>query len=302
MHSRTTLQLLRAGASLYLTLGLLLNFTSTTQAADVATNDAPKSIRDAYQWVDGPNTAAIKSTAEIKVPAGFMFTGSKGAQELLEMMGNPTSGNEVGFLAPTNLTWFVVFEFDEVGYVKDDDKDKLDADKMLDSIKEGTEEGNKLRKEMGVAPMKIVGWEQKPKYDELSNNLEWAIRGESEGEAVLNYNTRLLGRKGVMQVSLVVEPDQLAETLPVFKEMLTGYSFKVGERYAEYKDGDKLAQFGLAALITGGAAAVAVKTGLLGTLALFFKKAWKLIIIVVVAIGGFIGKFFGKKKDTTQDY
>lgn len=301
MQTRTPLQLLRTGVSFYLTLGILLNFIPATKAAE-ETADAPKSIRTAYQWVDGPNTAAIKSIAEIKVPVGFMFTSSKGTQELLEMMGNPTSGNEVGFLAPTNLTWFVIFEFDDVGYVKDDDKDKLDADKMLKSITEGNEEGNKLREEMGSAPLKIVGWEQKPKYDELSNNLEWAIRGESEGEPIVNYNTRLLGRKGVMQVSLVVEPDQLAATLPVFKEMLTGYSYKVGERYAEYKDGDKMAKYGLAALITGGAAAVAVKTGLLGTLALFFKKAWKLVIVVVVAIGGFIGKFFGKKKDTTQNY
>jgi uncharacterized membrane-anchored protein len=61
-----------------------------------------------------------------------------------------------------------------------------------------------------------------------------------------------------------------------------------------YPKTDKLAEYGLGALIAGG---VAAKLGLfakLGALLLAFKK---LIIIGFVAIGGFIAKMFGKKKD-----
>ena len=242
------------------------------------------SLLDRIHWIKGPAKADLKSFAEVQVPEGFIFTGPKGTRELLEANGNPTSGSELGLMAPTSHDWFVVFEFSDVGYVKDDDKDKLNADKLLGSIKAGTEEANKYREKMGVSPMHITGWEIPPRYNEQTHNLEWAIRGESDGQPVVNYNTRLLGRKGVMEVNLVIDPEKLNATLPAYQALLNDYSYKPGERYAEYRQGDKLAKYGLAALIAGGAAAVAVKTGLFASLILLFKKAWKLVVIAVAAV------------------
>ena len=54
--------------------------------------------------------------------------------------------------------------------------------------------------ERGWPELKIIGWQQVPRYNPTTNNLEWAIYGESEGKPVVNWNTRLLGRKGVMKV------------------------------------------------------------------------------------------------------
>jgi len=68
---------------------------------------------------------------------------------------------------------------------------------------------------------------------------------------VVNYNTRLLGRKGVMEVSLVVDPEKLSATMPAYQALLKDYDFKQGERYAEFRQGDKIAKYGLAALVTG---------------------------------------------------
>lgn len=235
-------------------------------------------------WLKGPAKAELREFAEIQVPEGYMMTGAKGTREILEAMGNPSGQSELGFFAPTNLSWFVVFSFEDSGYVKDDDKDKLDADKILKTIRSGTEQSNEYRKERGIPPLNIVGWEYPPKYDETTHNLEWAIRAESEGEPILNYNVRILGRRGVMEANLVIEPAKLGATLPIFRDLLKGYSYKAGQTYAEYRDGDKLAQYGLAALITGGAAAVALKTGLFGTILLFFKKAYKLVVAAVVAV------------------
>jgi len=272
------------------------------QAADPEATKAP-SLLDKINWTKGPAKAELKSLAEVQVPEGFMFTSAKGTQKLLEAMGNPTSGSELGFLAPTSLVWFVVFEFADVGYVKDDDKDKLDADKLLKSIKEGTEAANKYREKMGAAPLHITGWEIPPRYNEQTHNLEWAIRGESEGSPVINYNTRLLGRKGVMEVNLVIDPEKLSAAMPAYQALLTDYSYKQGERYAEYRSGDKLAKYGLAALITGGAAAIAVKTGLFAGLILFFKKAAKLVVLAVLAVVVWLKKLItgGRKtQDTPQ--
>jgi len=253
-------------------------------------------------WIKGPAKADMKGIAGIDVPKDYMFVDGDGARKLMEVMGNFTSGSEVGLLAPTGMVWFAIFRFSDDGYVKDDDKDKLNADKILRSIREGTEGANEERKRRGWATMKVVGWQQEPAYNEATHNLEWAVIGESEGERVINYNTRILGRRGVMEVKLVVGSDELEANLPAYKQLLGSFDYKAGERYAEYKQGDKLAEYGLTALVAGGAVAVAAKTGLLATIVLFFKKAWKLVIIALVAVGAFVKRvLFGRSHQETTE-
>ncbi len=251
--------------------------------------------------LEGPALAKLGDVAQVQVPAGFEFIDGKTFQAIMKAQGNPVSGNELGSIQPTNGDWAVTFRFNDIGYVKDDEKDKLDADKLLKDIKEGTEAANKMRAEAGSPPLHVVGWEQPPKYSETTHNLEWAIRGECEGETFLNYDTSVLGRKGVMKVKLIVPPEEFAATLPVFTNLMAGYKFQGGETYAEYRQGDKLAKYGLAALITGGAAVGAAKLGLFASLAVFFKKAWKLVVVAIVAVAGVFKKFFGRlfgKSDT----
>lgn len=242
----------------------------------------------------GPATAQLSSVAQVAVPTGFMFLDGKTTRAMMKAAGEPSSGNEVGFLRPTNDAWAVYFEYDAVGYVKDDEKDQLDAAKLLKAIRAGNDEANKEREANGNPPLIIIGWEQEPKYDEKTHNLTWAIRATSENEPVLNYNTRLLGRKGVMEVVLVCDPTNLTTILPTFNGLLADYKFSAGESYAEFKPGDKIAKYGLGALVLGGAAVGAAKLGLLGPVILFIKKAWKLVIIAVVAVLGFFKKLLNK--------
>jgi uncharacterized membrane-anchored protein len=94
----------------------------------------------------------------------------------------------------------------------------------------------------------------------------------------------------------------LPETLPTFRNLLATYSFQTGQNYAEYRPGDKVAKYGLAALIVGGAAVGAAKLGLFAWLAVFLKKGWKLVVVafaaVVTGIKKFFGKLFGRKPDS----
>lgn len=269
---------------------LLLTLTALL-ASPLCAQDAGDRIPQA---VYGPETAQLTDVAQVVVPAGYMFLDGNTTRAMMESAGEPTSGNEVGFLRPTNGGWAVYFEYSADGYVKDDDKDKLDAAKILKSIKAGNDEANKERKRTGNPPLIIVGWEQEPKYDEKTHNLTWAIRATSEGQPILNYNTRLLGRKGVMEVVLVCDPDSLKTILPTFNGLLTDYKFNTGESYAEYKPGDKVAKYGLGALVLGGAAVGAAKLGLLGPVILFFKKAWKLVIVGLIAVVALFKKMLNK--------
>lgn len=257
-----------------------------------------------FDVVHGPGKADLKGVAEIDVPTGYVFIDGDGTRALMRSSGEPVSGQEVGMLMPTNHGWTVFFEYNPIGYVKDDEKDDLDADKLLDAIKRGTAEANKERRRNGNPPLEIIGWEQKPKYDPETHNLEWAVRASSEGRELLNYNTRLLGRKGVMEVVLIVAPDELQKTLPTYRNVMAGYNFQSGQSYAEYRPGDQIAKYGLGALVVGGAAVGAAKLGLFAWLAVFLKKAWKFVVIAVVAVAAVLKKavsaLFGRRDETIR--
>jgi uncharacterized membrane-anchored protein len=186
------------------------------------------------------------------------------------------------------MVWSVVFEWDDVGYVKDDEKNELNPDKILGSIREGTKQSNAWRREHGQPEIELVGWQLPPRYNEATHNLEWAIKGRSESGFFVNYNVRMLGRKGVMSATLLVDPDKMEGTLPTYQALLKDHTFKEGQRYAEYRQGDKIAKYGLAALVVGGAAAGAAKLGLFAWLAVALKKFWKLIVAGIVAATAFV--------------
>jgi len=255
-----------------------------------------------FNIVQGPAKAKLGSVAEIQLPTGYAFLDGNATRALLKASGESPTGNELGFLRPTNGDWSVIFEFSDIGYVKDDDKDELDAAKLLQSYKDGTAAQNKQREAAGRPPLIVEGWEQEPHYDAETHNLTWAIRASSGGEPLLNYNTRLLGRKGVMEVVLICDPKDLPGTLPTFKTLLSDYKFESGQTYAEYRPGDKVAKYGLAALVTAGAAVGAAKLGLLGPVILFFKKAWKLLVVAVVAVAAsakkLLSRLFGRGSES----
>lgn len=244
-------------------------------------------------WVQGPSSSPLGSVARVEVPEGYVFAGSEDTRELMEMMENPLSGNEVGFLAPEERDWFIVFEFDGVGYVSDDEKEALDADAILESLREGNDAANEIRRKNGWGTIDIIGWHQPPHYNEQTHNLEWATLARAEsGETVINHNTRLLGRGGVMSATLVADPERIAEVLPVSSSLLARYEFLPGSRYSEFRAGDKIAEYGLTALITGGAAAVALKSGLLQKFGKFIVFA---VVALVASLRRFIAALFGRQ-------
>ena len=245
-------------------------------------------------WQFGPGQGAIGDKATINIPKGYAFLGAEDTKKFMEMNQNIAGDNEY-VLAPQSLTWFAIFHFNPVGYVKDNEK--LDADTLLDTAKQGSIAANEERRKRGWRTMTIQGWRFPPQYDQKTKLLEWAFiaRDDSNGQDTINYNTRLLGRKGVMEVILVTDPANLNTSVAALKTALTGYEYTPGEKYADYRQGDRVAEFGLAALVAGGAAAVAAKKGLFAVIAGFFAAAWKFIIAAVAGIGVWLKSLFRKK-------
>ena len=286
-------------------LGLSLSFGAQPAAAQ---EPAPENVGMAedekpidLKWVT-EGSGELGTRAKLKIPEGYLFGGNATTVKFLSLLGNIPGGDELGVVGPESMDWFVVFEFSDIGYVKDDDKDALDADAMLKTFQNATKEQNRRRQAQGLDTVEILGWAIPPRYDEKTNVLEWATKlkfKNAEDEHVsVNYKTKVLGRKGVMEVVVVCGADELEMVLPKYTELMKGFSFTDGERYAEYKPGDKIAQYGLAALVVGGATAVAAKAGLFAVILAFFKKGAKLIVLAIAGIGATIARLFkGRSND-----
>lgn len=244
-------------------------------------------------WQLGPVVAKIGEMATINVPAGYMFLDAENTKIFDRINGNPPAE---GFytVMPESGGWFGQFYFEETGYVKDDET--LDPDNLLSSLKSGDKASNEERVKLGMGKLYTDGWAVVPHYDEQSKHLEYGVRLRDEnGQLNQNYTIRLLGRSGVMNALLVGDIESLDSDLRDFRTVVANYQFVPDQTYSAYQPGDKVAEYGLAALVLGGAAAVATKKGFWAILAGFIASAWKFIIALGVAALAGIAKLFGKK-------
>jgi len=247
---------------------------------------------DKIPWAKGPTRGALGSEATISVPAGCLFTGVDGVKLFLQLTENIASGNERGVVMcqadQTSDPWFVLFSYDKSGYVRDDEGSKLDADAILETVRSGTEAANRERKSRGWGTLSVDGWATKPFYDRTTNNLTWAITAhDNTGGRTVNHSVRLLGRGGVMHADLVTTPTQLDALVPTFNGMISAFTYQPGQKYAEWRPGDKVAAYGLTALVAGGAGVALAKSGLL-------VKFWKLIVAGIAAAVAAIKRMWGK--------
>jgi uncharacterized membrane-anchored protein len=277
-------------------------FVSLAAAPDLMAQDADEEeLRRRFQsirWEAGPMTGTLGREAQVDVPEGCRFTGSAGTKTFMELNENPVSGDERGTILcrgqeENSGTWFVVLTYRGSGYVKDDERESIDPDQLLKTLRQGNKAGNAERERRGWETLEIDGWQRAPYYDEKTNNLTWGIRIISaSGDTTINHSVRLLGRGGVMEVELVAGPAMAEEAMPDFESMLAGFTYVPGQRYAEWRAGDKVAEYGLTALVAGGAAAAAAKSGLLGKLG---KGIVALAVAAVAGLKNVIGRIFGRK-------
>ena len=247
----------------------------------------------ALSWKDTATPGNIAGKATFKLDGGLRLLDAPNTSEFLTLQGNLPQANSYT-VAKRNLEWFSVFSFAPEGYVVDNEK--IDADELLKTLKERNAQSESERKSKGLPSLFLEGWFIPPRYDEITKRIEWATLLRTEGgEKSVNFSTKILGRSGHMSIILVSDPEHLNVDIKEFKSALNGFEFVQGERYAEWKQGDKVAEYGLGALVLGGAAAVATKKGLWAVLGGLLAGGWKILVgLAVAAIAG-LGSFFKKK-------
>lgn len=242
--------------------------------------------------------------ANLDLGTDFYFLDAAAARRVLtEGWGNPPDAADgvLGMIFSSRYkpldeaAWGVVVTYEDVGYVSDKDAKTTDYDKLLVDLRAGEDDANAEREKAGYQTIHLAGWAERPSYDAGKHVLIWA-RDLSIGEGQahsLNYDIRVLGRKGVISLNAVAAPQSLAELHEMSGRIAATAQFDQGSRYADFKQGeDKVAEFGVAGLIAAGAGvAAAKKFGLLALLIAFGKKGF---VLIVAAFGGLVTWFRNK--------
>jgi uncharacterized membrane-anchored protein len=274
-----------------------------SQESDSSLIDSTQYYRDQFESTLNYQTGNIQlpsGIGSIAVPKGFLFLdGKQAAYVLNELWGNPLDTTTLGMLVPANAkvtaddSWAFIVSYDEMGFVEDDDADDIEYDELIEEMKKETEASNEFRIAEGFEPITLVGWGSKPYYDSDKKVLHWAKElkfGESDVNT-LNYNVRVLGRKGVMVLNAVSSMDQLPEVKKYIEPVMTSFKFSEGNRYSDFDpDVDEIAAWTVGGLVAGKVMAKA------GFFALILKNI-KFIILGLMGFGGAAWRWFRRKTE-----
>jgi uncharacterized membrane-anchored protein len=262
----------------------------------------PEDVDAQFEWHTGTVTLG-SGLATIELPPEYRYLDPRATKVVLEQLwGNPPADLTLGMVFPVDTpivsdeSWGVVLQFEDCGYVSDDDAAETDYDELLEDMQKATEDENEEREKAGYGSLEIIGWAARPSYDAAKHKLLWAKELQFSGAPVrtLNYDVRVLGRRGVLSMNAVASMDQLAEVESGMGALLDAVHFGDGHRYENFDSKlDEVAAFGIGGLIAGK---LALKVGLFKGLLAALVAAKKLVIVAVAAIGAFLARTFRRKK------
>jgi len=254
-----------------------------------------------YAWITGPTSLALGDGLTLALPAGHVALLRPDADKLMQEMGNSQDPQLLALVGKDdpNSHWLLAIDFEPEGYVRDDDASELDADALLQSFKDGTESANEDREARGFPPLHVTGWTEVPTYDAAAHHLKWGLRGTASDGDMANHFTRVLGRRGFASLQLMSNPEQIEQAKAELLPVLVGLSFDPGARYEDFDaTKDKAAEYGLAALVLGGAGVAAGKAGLFAKLLTLIVAGKKVIIGGVVAAVAVLRRVFGGRANS----
>jgi uncharacterized membrane-anchored protein len=271
------------------------------KAVDTAATAAGKAL------IRGPAEIPLKDEARLALPEHYGFVPRAEAAALMRADGNVPGDNLIGVVLPLGddtRNWSAVLSFDPSGYVKDDDAKNWKSDELLTSLREGTEAANEHRAEIGVPEIQVTRWVEPPAYEAATHRLVWAAEVKNkvgpDNDPTINYNTYQLGRDGYVSLNLVTPASEVERDKADARTLLGSISYNSGKGYGDFRPStDKVAAFGIAALVAGVAAK---KLGLLAIIGVTIVKFAKVIAVAVAAFGAGIVKWWkarmGKSEPT----
>lgn len=287
-----------------LVMAAALACAGTAHAQALAERADVKAFLEGLHFQSGTVTVS-EAHATLKLAPKYRYLGAADAQKVLEhLWGNPPDADVLGMLLPggeqslvDEKSWAVVLTRADEGHVSDTDASSTDYDKMLKEMQEATRDSNAERSKQGYATVDLVGWAAKPHYDQASSKIYWAkeLKFEGADANTLNYDIRVLGRSGYLSLNAVAPISELATVEAGMQRVLAMTEFDEGHRYADFNPStDKVAAYGVAALVGG---ALASKAGLFAKLLALLIAGKKFVGIAVIGLIALVARLFGRKKD-----
>lgn len=285
-------------------------FAQGNQDPGAAPTQAESELQKAFMAAqaaatNGPADIKLADHAVLKLPEGKIYVPPAQGKNVMRALGNMVDDSLLGLVFPSEegANWFVILEYTDSGYIKDDDAKDWNADDLLKDLKAGTDEANKDRAARGIPEMTVLGWIEPPKYDPNTHRLVWSASTKDKAAPGntpdgVNYNTYALGRQGYISLNLVTGYETIEKDKPEAKALLAALNFNDGKRYTDFNAStDRVAEYGLAALVGGIAAK---KLGLFALIAAFVAKFAKVIGIGAIAGGGILAKYFSSRKKSKE--
>lgn len=235
------------------------------------------------------NVVLDGNLATLALDGKFYYLDPGDTSHVLEKIwGNPPSDNGLGMVFPVETSplhssgWGMEIWFEDIGYVDDKDALEQDYDAILKDLKEEVRQSNEWRTANGYESIRLVGWAEDPTYDPEARVVYWAKELQFGGspDHTLNFNMRVLGRKGVLVQNFIASMDELPSVKQALPSVIAMTSFNEGHRYADFDPSlDTVAAVGVGGLVAGK---VLTKTGLIATGLLLLKKFWFVLLLPLI--------------------
>lgn len=262
-----------------------------------------RQVLDSLNFQSGTVTLG-SNLATIALTPHFKYLAPADTEKfLVQVWGNPpgAGANTLGAIVPADADllsaegWAIIVSYDDSGHVSDDDAAEIDYDQLLKDMQESTRADNDERKKQGYEPIELVGWAKPPYYDSKAKKLYWAKRLKfgSDQQDTLNYDIRVLGRAGVLDLTAVSGIEQMAMIDGRAGEVLGMVNFSTGNTYADFDPSlDKVAGYGIAGLVAGG---ILAKAGFFKFLIALWKPIAVGAVVLFGAVGGAIRRMFRRE-------
>lgn len=179
----------------------------------------------------------------LDVPDGYRLLDAAQSRVLVEhLWGNPENPNTLGVLLPARMGPMdkdfhgFVISFEPSGYMEESEIRKIDYTKLLTEMKEELKNDNLLRSGKGAGQISGMDWAFTPYYNKDNHSLHWArvLHFDKNEPSMLNYELRLLGRKGALcftAIGKVTELEQIKQQLAI---VAAAARFAPGNGYTDY--------------------------------------------------------------------
>jgi len=174
-----------------------------------------------------------------------------------------------------------VEEFVDDGFIKGDDWSNVDTNDFLKEMIENSKENNKERIKNGYKTVSNISWHIKPNFNKDLGYVFYSLLVEfDDGTETYNSTAMILGREGYTDITFLFRENIAHLMSSEIDKVVKNFIYNTGAQYSDYKSGDKVAAYGVGALVAGSLGIKGLaKTGALVALAAFAKKLWFIILL-----------------------